>query len=826
MSRLYKWLIGAGVALLAIPLLFWALVTLIVPGVIRDQVQAFGEKIGYQIEVGDVDLSPLLLRARLNDLRLSPADAAKADALLTLKQFEVDARFWPLLAGRISLERVALESPEVLFARSGGKGEAAWNWVALVNRVNQLDASEPAKDSEKSGAFKISIDELAINGARVAVRDGQSKAAYDVGPFSLHLNDLRNQDDAGHVGGSSLQSRYTLNLGGVKIPLPKVEGMPDRSLTFKQVSASGQLVGNSESMLRVALDLTLDDGEIKSTWQMNAKGALNGKLIVQSLAIKPLLSLAPSYEPLDSPSGVINGDVQVVQDADATTVDTDLSFDKVDIRQLGSKDPLLAWSSTSLSKFHLVLPRAAGKAGQLSMNEILVDNPKIRFVINAQRMSNFRTLFSKPESGPSKTARATNESVSSEADAAPKPVPSTAVTQPSFRYDIRSVRLKNGGMYFADESINPVFRVDVTDLNGSVQGISNDPGRYATLVLAGRAAKTGSLRARGQLAFADPRLNNDVSLTFKNVPLNTTNPYTMTFAGYAIDDGRIDVDLRYVTKDGALQGKNRFVIKRIKLGEPVPDYQGTRLPLGLAIALLEDSDGMIDVNIPVKGNVNDPEFSVGHLVWQAVKTVLANVATAPFRALGALLGVENMDAIAFVPGESALPPDGDEQLTKIAEYLAKRPKSKMVIHGTYDPEVDAPELARAMADTAILQASGIKVVPGEPLPLPNLTDPMVKAGLKSAYGAQVGRIKLGQRLVSLPDNAERDAQLRQELIASYKITDEQLKQLAAQRADAVKAKLISGDAKLVDRVTIGDPETVSASEAGVPINVVLETGSQ
>ena len=298
----------------------------------------------------------------------------------------------------------------------------------------------------------------------------------------------------------------------------------------------------------------------------------------------------------------------------------------------------------------------------------------------------------------------------------------------------------------------------------------------------------------------------------------------MTFAGYAIDDGRIDVDLRYVTKDGQLVGKNRFVIKKIKLGQEVPDYQGTRLPLGLAIALLEDSDGMIDVNIPVKGNVNEPEFSVGHLVWQAVKTVLANVVTAPFRALGAMLGIENVDAIAFVPGESALPPDGDEQLSKIAELLAKRPKSKLVIHGTYDPSVDAAELARAMADKAILEASGLKVVEGEPLPMPNLTDPKVKAGLKSAYGAQVGRIKLGQRLLTLPDNAERDTQLRQELIQSYKIDDNQLKQLASRRANAVKAKLINVDPKLGDRISIGDPESVTADEGGVPIKVDLDIG--
>ena len=819
-----------GITVLAIPLLFWGLTTLILPGVIRDQARSFGEKIGYVIEVGEIDLSPLLLRARLHDLRLVPAAGnANGGALLTLKQLEVDARFWPLLIGRMSLERVVLDAPELLFARAQGD----WNWLAFADRINRLTAEMPPTDPEQHSTLKVAVDAFVVNDGRIAVRDGQKKFAYDLGPFSLQLTELSNQDEAGHVGGSSLQSKYTLNLGGVKVPLPKVAGMPDRQLIFSKVTASGQLIENSESALKVALDLALDDGTINTTWQMvgagKNQGALTGKIAVAQLAVKPWLSVLPTYQPLASPSGVISGEFELTQDATALTLDGDVKVDQLDIRVSGAKDPLLAWSSTGLSRLHLVLPRAEGKAGLLTMNEVLVDNPKIRFVIDAQHQSNFRSLFSKPADGaakPAETAAKTAEPAAAgkppvvgKALAAAQPVP------PLFRYDIRSVRLKNGTMFFGDESIKPAFYVDVTELNGSLQGLSNEPGRYATLVLNGRAAKTGSLRARGQLAFADPRLNHDVSLVFKNIPLNATNPYAMTFAGYRIEDGRIDVDLRYVTKDGQLQGKNRFVIKKIKLGDEVPDYQGTRLPLGLAIALLEDADGMIDVNIPVKGNVNDPEFSAGHLVWQAIKTVLTNVVTAPFRALGALLGIENLDAIGFVPGESALPIEDEEQLTKIADLLAKRPKSRLVIHGTYDPAVDGPELARAMADKAILDASGIKVVAGEPLPLPNLSDPKVKAGLKSAYGAQVGRIKLGQRLLTLPDNAERDTQLRQELIQSYQITDAQLKQLAAQRAEAVKAKLLAADAKLADRISIGDPETVSAGENGVPLNVSIETGS-
>lgn len=826
MKRLLKIL---GTAVLAVPLLFWLLTTLLLPGVIRDQAQAFGEKIGYRIEVGAVEVTPFQLRVRVQDLRLSPTDAVD-DALFQLQQLEVDARFWPLLRGQLNVAQIVLDQPAVLLHRPAGAG--GWNWVRLLDRINTLSAAEPAQDPEEHATFRVSVDAIIMNEGRIAVRDGVQKTALDLGPFSLRLTELSNQDEAGHVGGASVQSKYTLNLGRVKIPLPMVAGATDRQLVFNKVTASGRLVGDAESQLNGELNLLLDDGEITSTWQMAANGALSGNLTVTNLAVNPWLVLAPTVQPLDSPSGVVNANLELKQDATALTLNGDVKVDQLDIRVRGAKDSLVAWNATGLSGLRLQLPHAEGKAGQLTLNEIRMDNPRIRFVINAQGQTNFGALFGPPEA-PAKAVAAADSREHAEiaapvdkSVARPTPEPRKAgrTTAPGFRYDIRSVTLKNGFMHFADESIKPVFRVDVTDLNGSVQGISNDPGRYATLVLNGRAAKTGSLRARGQLAFADPRLNHDVSLIFKNIPLNATNPYAMTFAGYRLEDGRIDVDLRYVTKDGQLQGKNRFVIKKIKLGEEVPDYQGTRLPLGLAIALLEDSDGMIDVNIPVKGNVNDPEFSAGHLVWQAIKTVLANVVTAPFRALGALLGIENLDAIGFIPGESALPIEDEEPLTKIAELLGKRPKSHLVIHGTYDAAVDGPALARAMADKAILQASGIKVVAGEPLPLPNLTDPKVKAGMNSAYGAQVGRIKLGQRLLTLPDNAERSTQLRQELIQSYQITETQLKELATQRANAVKARLLAVDAPLADRITIADPETVSADESKVPLRVTIESG--
>ena len=806
MNRIGK--IFAAVFLLLV-FLAWGVVRFYLPGYLKDEAALFGQQVGYKISLSDVVISPFQLKADVSGIELT---AANGQHLLKMASLSVDADFWPLLMGKVSLANVHIEQPELLLSRADTDATnkaPSWNWAQFVSAVAQ--ATQP-EESVESKPIKLAIHSLAIQGARLSVRDGLKKAPINLGPMDLTLEDFSNQDSEGVVGG--LRSGFTINLGAVKIPLPSQQDVPARALEFKKVVASGRADRHAHEAMVIRLDLGLDDGKVSSVWQMNDHQAgISGSITLAQVSVSPWLAALPSYQRLVSPTGLLNGDFKIAQSNDGLAVDGDFAIAGMSAQVDGAKETLLGWTNASVNQLHLVLPTDSNKAGVVSINDIVIDQPNLRFVINAQRRSNFREVFSQPTPLAAETVQA------------PVSSPALAKSGPEFRFDIHSVRIKNGTMFFADESIKPAFRVDVNELNGYLQGISNGPGRYASVSIDGRAAKSGGLKIRGQLAFADPRQNNDISMIFRNIPLNTTNPYAMTFAGYAIDDGRIDANLRYVTKDGQLDGKNRFVIKKIKLGAPVADYEGTRLPLGLAIALLEDSDGMIDVNIPVKGNVNEPEFSVGHLVWQAFRTLLANVATAPFKVLGALLGIENMESMVFVPGESALSPADDEKLEKFAALLVKRPKSKLVIIGTYDPAVDAPALARAMADRAILQASGFNIAINEPLPSPNLTDPKIKSGLKSAYAAQAGRIQLGQRLLTLPDTAERDVQLRSELIQSYKITDVQLMQLAEQRAVAVREKMVAVDAKLSDRINIAQPEAVAAEQEGIPLRIQLESGS-
>jgi hypothetical protein len=241
--------------------------------------------------------------------------------------------------------------------------------------------------------------------------------------------------------------------------------------------------------------------------------------------------------------------------------------------------------------------------------------------------------------------------------------------------------------------------------------------------------------------------------------------------------------------------------------------------LGLAIALLEDSDNTIDVTINIAGNVDSPEFSASGLVWQAIANVLTNVATAPFRALGSLLGMGANDGVNALPGEVVyLPPDQD-RLEKFADYLAKRPHASIELAGTYDATQDRLAFARATADRSILLASGMKFKVNEPIPSPDFSDPKAQSGLSTAYIQYVGRIKLGQRLLTLPAGSERNQQLYKELLESIPVTDADLKGLATGRAKLALDLMTKDNPGLKERISLGEVKAVSAGKEGIPLEV-------
>src|SRR4029077_14477171 len=189
------------------------------------------------------------------------------------------------------------------------------------------------------------------------------------------------------------------------------------------------------------------------------------------------------------------------------------------------------------------------------------------------------------------------------------------------------------------------------------------------------------------------------------------SPYSMKFAGYKIAEGKISLDLQYKVRNSQLEGTNQIVIDKLTLGERVESPDALKLPLELAIAILKDSDGRIDLGVPVSGNTNDPQFSYGAVIWKAIGNVLTKIVTAPFRALGGMFGMsgEKLEAIDFDPGSDRLLPPEREKLKQVAQVLSKRPQLKLSVPGQYSEAADGAALKSRAVRVEIARRTGIKL---------------------------------------------------------------------------------------------------------------------
>jgi len=789
-ARLIRLMGKITLGFLAVATLFWVVGVAWAPSWIKGSLEQYSQKVGYQVELQDIAVKPFALKVELYGLKLKQI---KGKELFSLERGMLSLQWGKLVLGEIGIQDIQLDGPSILFERDA-KANAKWNWLEFIESISekQVGAVET-----KSKAPKVFVENFTIREARLKLNDEQTKFADDLGPFSLDLKKLSNYSSKTDQAG--IEALYSLDLGKVDILIPSLNKM----IVVQKVRAAGGISSPNPDTLDAKLNLKLDDGELDFVLTLKTK---QDQILINTgitnLSIAPIVSLLPANSPLSTNKGVMSGQMQYQLQNHLWSASGDLRLLDVEITEGKPRQPFVQWKQVDIKQIDL--RKLASGNTALTIDELIFDQPNFLFDLDEKGLSNIRRMFAKPASLKVDSTESINQAQSSR-----------------FQLDIKAVKLRDGLVQFSDLAVVPQLKTEIRKLNGSLLGVSNMPGRYAAIALNGFIADKGSFRAKGQASFDDPRRNHDLSVEFKNVPLNTANAYFIKHAGYSINDGRLDLLLNYKAKDAELLGQNRFVIKDIQLGEEIPDFQGKRLPLRLAVALLEDSDNVIDISLSIKGNIDSPEFSASGLVWQAISTVLSNIVTAPFRALASLLGLQSDAPIYSVVGESTYLPADQEKLDKLAGVLVKRPNATIELLGAYDPGSDKLELARARADRAILNAAGFKLSPSEPLPTPSLSDPRIQSGIKSAYGQQVGKIKLAQRLITLPDNEARYQQLRSEIILSFVIGDTELKQLAATRASRARDLMLQNNPSLVERIKLGSSKEAVADKDGIPLGVNL-----
>jgi hypothetical protein len=380
---------------------------------------------------------------------------------------------------------------------------------------------------------------------------------------------------------------------------------------------------------------------------------------------------------------------------------------------------------------------------------------------------------------------------------------------------LRRLRIEEGTLEFADRSLENDFAVTIRELAGTVTGFSTAPADPARVQLSGRVGQYGAARIRGTIDLQQPKSSTSIRANFRNVDLAALTPYVVKFAGYRVDSGRVSAELRYRVREGRLVGKNQLTFEELRLGEKVQRSGVRDLPLGLAVALLADTEGRIRLDVPVSGNLNDPKFDFGGLVARALGNVIGKIVSAPFRVLAAAFGRKTgeLDTVRFEPGTASLTPPAEENVVQVAKALAERPQLGVSVQGGYDPQADVEALRRGTVRRHIAQRAAYEG--GGPL---DFGDPKVLQAAERLYLERVGN---RLQLLELRSEAPRYPRaLLDALAAATPVPPGAIETLARARAETVRAELLVHGID-PSRVSIEPPRVGQAGDKGVPTLLAL-----
>ena len=257
--------------------------------------------------------------------------------------------------------------------------------------------------------------------------------------------------------------------------------------------------------------------------------------------------------------------------------------------------------------------------------------------------------------------------------------------------------MDNAELQFTDRSVTPPARATVNQVNATIQNISTEEMRRAQVHLTAMAGGTGPIELTGQLNPLNAKQATEAKVSLKHVKLNPADPYSAKFLGYRLTRGELNVDVDYTITASQVKGRNLIVLDQPTLGGKVASTNAIKLPIKLGLALLKDSSGKIEINVPVEGNLDDPQFRLGPVIWHVIGNVFVKAITSPFSLLGSLVGGkggEEMQFQEFAPGSTELDVASHEKLATIAKALEARPELQVEIEGNIHPDLDGAALRR------------------------------------------------------------------------------------------------------------------------------------
>jgi hypothetical protein len=520
-----------------------------------------------------------------------------------------------------------------------------------------------------------------------------------------------------------------------------------------------------------------------------------------------------------------------------------LSFDRVELSKLNFT---LAPDALGIDRIRVVKPFArviVASNGILNVSAVFDPAGTAAAVAQAQAEAAAKAA---PKRKKTRAERKAEKQAAEAAAEARKPAasqPPAELRETGMPIRIREVVLTGGGsMDFADFSVQPNFAATIEGLGGSISGLSTDPNSRAEVQLEGNVGEFSPVLIAGNVQpFAYDRFS-DITMKFENISLPVFNPYSGKFAGYNIAKGKLFTDLHYQIDNRRLNASHKIRIDQLEWGEATAGKDEATLPVKFATSLLKDADGVINLDIPVTGTLDDPTLRIGPIVWQVIKNLLAKAVTAPFKALGALFkGAEDAQFVDFAPGSAALDPAAAERLAALGKSLAPKTDLRLEVPIGNDAALDGEALAQARFQRE-LDASTRTVMLGrkrndaaatapafDTLPPERREEVLVDLYTRLSGAAPVvpepaegAEDELSRKERKAQEQQARLAWLESESRKRATAPPAELDQLAQQRAEAVQSAVLNQTGMTPERVFLARNGKVVANEQQVRFELAIQ----
>ena len=377
---------------------------------------------------------------------------------------------------------------------------------------------------------------------------------------------------------------------------------------------------------------------------------------------------------------------------------------------------------------------------------------------------------------------------------------------------IEKITLQGGTINFSDRHIEPNYSANLVEMGGRVSGLSSEESTLGDLDLRGKLDNYAPLEITGKLNPLRKDLYVDLKVDFRDMDLSPVTPYSGRYVGYTIQKGKLSLNLRYLIVKKKLDSQNNIFLDQLTLGNKVDSPEATKLPVKLAIALLKNRKGEIKLDIPVTGQIDDPKFSVGRIVLKIIVNLLVKAATSPFALLGAIFGGggEELSYIDFDYGSMVINPEGEKKIDKLVQALADRPALKLEITGHVDVDKDKEGL-RNLFFNRKLRAQKIKEMAKEGLPPVPVDEVKIGADeypkyLKMAYKQE--KFPKPRNIIGIAKDLP-PAEMEKLMLTHIEVKDDDLRQLASQRAFAVKDQILKKKQVEPERIFLVEPKTLA-----------------